>query len=120
MGRRRVVVFGWASPVQVHLSRWVYGLADRGYEIKVIALGGTPLEGVATCNLPRRGKLSYFTQARAAIREARQFEPDLVHAHYATGFGYWASRTNIQPSIVSVYGSDVIDFPSSWWKPEFK
>ena len=113
MAGKRIVVFGWASKVQVHLSRWIYGLSGRGYNVKVIALGGESLDGVETCNLPRKGKWSYLTQASAAVREARRFRPHLVHAHYATGFGYWAYRTNIQPRVISVWGTDVIDFPTT-------
>ncbi len=113
MAGKRIVVFGWASKVQVHLSRWIYGLSGRGYDVKVIALGGEPLDGVETCNLPRKGKWSYLTQASTAVREAKRFRPHLVHAHYATGFGYWAYRTNLQPRVVSVWGADVFDFPTT-------
>jgi glycosyltransferase involved in cell wall biosynthesis len=111
MARGRVVIFGWATKQQIHAPRWATGLAGRGFKIKLISLGGEPLEGVETCALPRSGKLSYLTQIRAAAREARRFKPDLVHAHYATGFGLWAYYANLQPSIVSVWGSDIIDFP---------
>ncbi|UCG61285.1 MAG: glycosyltransferase [Candidatus Zixiibacteriota bacterium] len=116
MAATRILLFGWASKVQVHLFRWARGLRDRGYEVKVVALGGTPIEGIETVNLPRKGKLSYFRQVRAAVTEAHSFKPDLVHAHYATGYGYWAYRTNIRPSVVSVWGADVIDFPTIWYK----
>ena len=109
----RIVIFGWATKQQIHAPRWATGLANRGFSIKLISLGGEPVEGVETCALPRSGKLSYLTQIRAAAREARRFNPDLVHAHYATGFGLWAYYTNLQPSIVSVWGSDIIDFPST-------
>ena len=116
MGGKRILLYGWASKVQVHLFRWARGLKDRGYEVKVVALGGTPIEDIETVNLPRKGKLSYFRQVRAAVTEAHLFKPDLVHAHYATGYGYWAYRTNIMPTVVSVWGADVIDFPSVWYK----
>lgn len=116
MAARRVLLFGWASKVQVHLFRWARGLKQRGYEVKVVALGGTPIPDIETVNLPRKGKLSYLRQAGAAVAEARAFKPDLVHAHYATGYGYWAYRTNIIPSLVSVWGADVIDFPTVWYK----
>ncbi|MEW6412596.1 MAG: glycosyltransferase [Candidatus Zixiibacteriota bacterium] len=114
MGSRRIVLFGWASKVQVHLTRWARGLSERGYEVKVIALGGDPIEGLQTCNLPRRSKFSYITQARAAVRQTRDFKPDLVHAHYATGYGFWANMAGVEPTVISVYGSDLIEFPTSF------
>jgi glycosyltransferase involved in cell wall biosynthesis len=107
----RIVIFGWAQ--SVHVRRWVEGLAQRGYQLKVISLGGEPLPGVETCLLPRRGKWSYLTQTNRAIREARAFRPDIAHAHYAAGFGLWTLRVNFAPTIVSVWGSDIIDFPSN-------
>jgi hypothetical protein len=85
----------------------------RDFEIKVITLGGDPLSDAETFVIPRRARLSYLTQAGNASGQAIKFKPDLVHAHYAVGFGYWAMRTGFHPSLLSVWGADVIDFPSN-------
>jgi len=105
----RVVIFGWAD--SVHIRRWVTGLTERGFEIRLISLGGEPIEGVETINLSRTGFLSYFTQARRAMTLAREFRPDIVHVHYAGGFGYWGTSCKFAPLIISVWGSDVVDLP---------
>ena len=105
----RVVIFGWGD--SVHIQRWVTGLTERGFEIRLISLGGEPIEGVETINLPRAGSYSYFTQARRAVTLAKEFRPDLVHVHYAGGFGYWGARCDFAPLIVSVWGADVVDLP---------
>ena len=105
----RVVIFGWAD--SVHIRRWAQGLAERGFEIRVVSLGGVPIEGVETINLPRTGFLSYFTQARRAVALAREFCPDIVHVHYAGGFGYWGARCDFAPLLVSIWGSDLVDLP---------
>ncbi len=107
----RVLIFGWAP--SVHIKRWSRGLTDRGYTVKVVSLGGKPLDGIETVILPRRGKWSYFTLAPKAAYEAEKFKPDLLHVHYVTGFGLWALRTAIQPTVVSVWGSDVMDRPAN-------
>jgi glycosyltransferase involved in cell wall biosynthesis len=112
LSEKRIVIFGWAH--SVHIQRWVSGLAKRGYQIKVLSLGGESLPDVDTCILPRRGKWSYLTQASKAAQEARAFKPHLVHVHYATGFGLWGLRLRFVPTVVSVWGADIIDFPTNW------
>ena len=111
MSGKKVVIFGWAH--RVHTQRWVKGMAGRGYDIKMISLGGGPLPGIETVNFPYGGKAAYLKYLSRAAAEARRFEPDLVHAHYAAGFGLWGMQTRIQPSLVSVWGADIIDFPSN-------
>lgn len=111
MAAKRLVIFGWAD--SVHIRRWVSGLAQRGFEIKLISMAGTAHPEVETTIIPRRGRLSYFRQAGRAVREACLFKPHLIHAHYATGPGYWALKTNVRPSIISVWGTDITEFPSN-------
>jgi glycosyltransferase involved in cell wall biosynthesis len=113
----RIVIFGWAD--SVHLQRWATGVAGRGYEVMVISLGGEPIEGVKCEIIPRSSRLSYLSAARRAVDAARSFKPDLVHAHSAAAFGVWALRSKLRPLIVSVWGSDVVDFPSSWFRKRY-
>ncbi|MCK4301814.1 MAG: glycosyltransferase family 4 protein [candidate division Zixibacteria bacterium] len=108
----RVVIFGYA--LSVHVQRWVRGLARRGLEIKLISLGGEPVDEVETHLLARRGRWSYLTRAAAAVREARRFKPDIVHAHYAAGYGLWGRLCRFCPTIISVWGSDITAFPLHW------
>ncbi len=114
MAKKRIAIFGWSN--SVHVQRGVSGMLARDFEIKVISLGGDPLPDAETSIIARRGRLSYLTQAGQAADQALEFKPDLVHAHYAVGFGYWAMRTAFQPSLLSVWGADVIDFPSNSFK----
>jgi glycosyltransferase involved in cell wall biosynthesis len=103
---RRIVIFGWVD--SVHVQRWAAGLTERGYKVKVISLGGEPLPGIDTVIFPRKGRFSYFRHASAAAREARAFKPDLVHVHYAAGFGHWGLKTAHTPTVISTWGSDIL------------
>jgi glycosyltransferase involved in cell wall biosynthesis len=40
------------------------------------------------------------------------FKPDILNAHYATGYGTLARRSKFRPLLLSVWGSDVYDFPN--------
>jgi glycosyltransferase involved in cell wall biosynthesis len=91
-------------------------MQGRGYRVRVVSLGGSPIENIDTVILPRRGKISFLALAGRAARQARRFAPHVAHAHYATGYGLWAMRSRIRPLIVSAWGSDVIDFPSNPFK----
>ncbi|MEW5795595.1 MAG: glycosyltransferase family 4 protein [Candidatus Zixiibacteriota bacterium] len=105
----RVVIFGWAE--SAHVQRWTRALADRGWNIRLISLGGKPVPGVETFVLPRRGRFSYIAYVFTAVKLAREFRPHLVHVHYAGGFGFWGANCRFAPLVVSVWGADVIDLP---------
>jgi L-malate glycosyltransferase len=107
MARGRVVIFGWAD--SVHIARWARGLRERGFDIQIISVGGDALSDIPTIVFPRAGKLTYLRRAREAARLAAQFKPDLIHCHYAAGFGLWTMAARFHPTLVSVWGSDVIN-----------
>ena len=112
MSQKRIVIIGWAE--SVHVGRWARGLAGRGYDVKIVSAGGAPVENIDTAVLPRGGGFSYLRHASAAAEQVRRFEPDLVHVHYAGGFGLWGMRAGVRPLVVSVWGSDIVDLPRSW------
>lgn len=112
--KKRIAILGWIN--SVHVQRWAEGLATRGFEIKVISLGGEARQGINAVIIPRSGRVSYLTKAGLASREVEAFRPHLVHAHYAVGFGWWMLRCKTRPRVVSVWGADVIDFPDNWLK----
>jgi len=99
----------------VHLNRWGEGLAGRGYDVKIISLGGHPVKGCETVIFPRRNRFSYITNAKKAAQEALAFEPDIVHVHYISGFGLWALKTNFAPTVASVWGTDITSGAASFF-----
>lgn len=53
-----------------------------------------------------------YLRAAGALRAALDaFSPDILHAHYATGYGTLARNSGFHPLLLSVWGSDVYDFP---------
>lgn len=103
--KRRIVIFGWAA--SEHVRRWIPGLQSRDYTVKLVSLGGEPTEGTDATIYHDSGKYTYALRAPQAAFVARQFKPDLVHVHYALGFGFWGQMTHLRPTIVSVWGSDI-------------
>ena len=46
----------------------------------------------------------------------RKIKPDIIHAHYLTDYGYWATKTNFHPLVLSAWGSDVAIVNSETYK----
>jgi L-malate glycosyltransferase len=109
-----------------HVQKWVQGLCPEGIEIGLFSLHGFEekhykgLSGFTILNNPPSraarsvlSKLSYLKHARAIRSQLEAFQPDVMHAHYATSYGLLATKTHFKPLIISAWGSDVYDFPKT-------
>jgi glycosyltransferase involved in cell wall biosynthesis len=114
--RLKVILLG--SSNSVHLVRWAKGLASRGIDISVITLGGDPIDGITTYTLPsgKSRARAYFRHLGEVKGLIDKLKPDLIHAHYATGFGLWGYYSKFHPYIVSTWGSDIVSFPNNLLK----
>jgi glycosyltransferase involved in cell wall biosynthesis len=108
-----VALLGQAN--SIHLQRWAIGLAARGLRVSVITQQGRealPLPpAIALHVLPHRGAIGYLLNALALRRLLHELRPDLLHAHYASGYGTLAMLARFHPWMLSVWGADVYDFP---------
>lgn len=98
----------------IHTVRWANGLAARKHEVYVISQH-LPIENafhpaVKTHIVPNRGILGYFLMVPRVRKWLREIQPDVVNAHYASGYGSTAMLSGF-PYLLSVWGSDVYDFP---------
>jgi len=104
-----------ASADSIHTQRWVNEMEARGHEIHLLSqqapmAGYRP--GVTLHRLPIQGPAGYFLNAWRARRVLSRIRPALVHAHYASGYGTLARLAGRRPCLLSVWGSDVTDFPT--------
>lgn len=98
----------------IHTIRWANGLNAAGHEVHVISQHKPcdPLdEGIVLHQFPYRGTLGYFTLVPAVKKLLKNIQPDIVNAHYASGYATTARFVGHQPWLLSVWGSDVYDFP---------
>jgi L-malate glycosyltransferase len=99
----------------IHTQRWANGLADAG--VRVLCVSQHPfmdhgwLPSVERLRLRVSGQAGYFMNAPQVARLYRHSHCSLLNAHYATGYGMLAMLSGVQPCLVSVWGSDVFDFP---------
>ncbi len=104
-----------ASAACIHSIRWANALAEKGVTVDLITLH-PPSPQLSTrvhCHrLPFNPPHGYFLAALPLRRLLRRLRSDLLHAHYASGYGTLGRLTRFHPQILSVWGSDVFDFPS--------
>lgn len=102
-----------ADAASSHTSKWARAFAKRGWDVHVISLrmGGIPDVEVHTLLPALPGKIGYLTVAKQVKDLIIRLQPDVVHAHYATSYGLLGAMTNYHPFVVSVWGSDVYEFP---------
>ena len=109
----KVLLLGAGSAI--HTQRWANGLVAAGVDVVCVSqhdfLPGAWDARVVRERLPFRGPVGYFLNGRAVARLFGRHGCELLNAHYATGYGISATASGVRPRLVSVWGSDVYDFP---------
>jgi len=111
-----------------HTQKWASALSDAGLHIGIFTLSEVDnslwngREGITVYNpvsFSRKrisgnsySKLLYLKARKQLRRVVKEFKPDVVHAHYATSYGLLGALSGFHPLVISVWGSDVMDFPS--------
>jgi L-malate glycosyltransferase len=109
----RIALLGPAN--SIHLQRWAAALVARGHAVSVVSQHRAPRsllpQAADVCWLPRESQLGYFSNALALRRHLASWRPDLLNVHYASGYGTSGALAAFRPTLLSVWGSDVYDFP---------
>jgi glycosyltransferase involved in cell wall biosynthesis len=115
-----------SDPSSSHTSKWVNSLHKAGVKVKLFGLSDynpaeyekeIPIEvldfskSAKTKSDGDLRKLIYLKSIHKVREIIKFFQPDIVHAHYASSYGLIASLTGFRPLLVSVWGNDVYDFP---------
>lgn len=113
-----------ANPASLHIARWVREFEGRGFDCRLYA--PEAIEGerfIEAISIGRRGWTGVVsTLERVVDLQAKlaRFRPDVIHAHYALGYGIWAALSGVKPMVLTCMGSDLLLAPgqslSSWWK----
>lgn len=108
----KIVILGNAA--SIHIIRWANGLVERGLSVHVISahkgIGGFDRR-VVLHELQRKAPLGYVGAVFELRSLLRVIHPDVLNAHYATGYGFLARLSRFKPLLLSVWGSDVYLFP---------
>jgi L-malate glycosyltransferase len=111
-----VLILSAAS--NIHTVRWVNALAERGLKVHLAFLPNHApssqhkiADNVKLHQLNVAGRLGYYVNFRQLKKICNTVEADIVNAHFASGYGTLARVAKLKPLLLSVWGSDVYDFP---------
>jgi glycosyltransferase involved in cell wall biosynthesis len=102
-----------------HIKKWGTALIQRGLDVRIFSLvaekktGEWGSLGIKVKSVPIAGKhkLIYPFALLSLKKAIKEFKPDIVHAHYASSYGLLGRLCKFHPFILSVWGSDVYEFP---------
>ena len=104
-----------ASSHSTHTIRWANALVEKSQKVYLFSqhkLRGKLNKEVVYRELKYQGRLGYFLNSKSLSKALQKIRPDIVHAHFASGYGTLASNLGCK-YILSIWGSDVYDFPSN-------
>mgnify|MGYP006268696791 CR=1 FL=1 len=112
-GALRIAYLG--SSASPHNRRWTQYLSQK-FDLRMFSMEPEEIDGVDIRHFPRRTGtfLDYVMAAPRISREIAAFQPDIIHAHRVTSYGYIAMRAmkiSQAPGIISVWGEDIFSFP---------
>jgi len=113
----RICILGNAS--SIHVVRWANGLSSLGNEVFLFSAdqpGIHLIDSKVNLNILRfRPPFGYYLNYRQARKLISQIKPDILNTHYASGYGTLSRLIGFYPTLLSVWGSDIFDFPNKSW-----
>lgn len=104
-----------AAGNSIHTKRWVEELSKKGNEVHLCYCNNHEPKDIdrnIICHrLKYKAPLGYFLNAHELNKIFYEVCPDIVNAHYASGYGTLLRRSKIKPNVLNVWGSDVYEFP---------
>ncbi|MDQ1244500.1 MAG: L-malate glycosyltransferase [Campylobacterota bacterium] len=114
-----------SDPNSPHTIKWAKSLAKNHIEIVIFGFGDlhvSDYDGVANIKIKTLNqsitrmegsfaKLKYLKALPTIKKIINDFQPDIVHAHYASSYGLLGALSGFHPFVLSVWGSDVFSFP---------
>lgn len=113
--KKKKIIFISAAN-NIHTVRWVNALSNK-YDIHLVTcknhseIFNKIKSEVKIHILKYNTPWGYYLNARQLKRIYNEVKPDLINVHYASGYGTLARMARIQPILLSVWGSDIYDFP---------
>ena len=114
----------------IHTQKWVTYLSKSDFEIQLFSLFKPKLDlskiyerynvkvispdlELRTKSLrePNLSKIRYLQSIPLLRKTIARFNPDILHAHYASSYGLLGVLTRFKPLFISVWGSDIYYFP---------
>ncbi|MDQ0554903.1 glycosyltransferase [Paraclostridium ghonii] len=112
-----------ADASSTHTKKFCDYFSKHGYEIYVISLNEGEIDSAIVYSLDYEvkklknektfKKIGYLKSIKNIKKIIKDIKPDIVHAHFASSYGLLGSLVNFKPYIISVWGTDIYEFPKS-------
>lgn len=115
-----------ADAYSSHTIKWANSLAENGLEVYLYSL--SPYDAkfyndrvkiyqgrnyrVNNFEEGSYFKIIYLSSYFNLKELIEKIKPDILHAHYASSYGFLGSIMNYHPLIISAWGSDITEFPN--------
>lgn len=105
-----ICMIGDAS--SVHFQRWVEAMLSRNFHVHIITRNKwESCPTVQTEIVQGDSSLSWFTNIFKVRRAVRETQPDIIHAHYVTSYGFWGAICGFHPLVLTAWGTDILVTP---------
>lgn len=109
---RNVNLAIFADERSIHTRRWVLGLRGRGHRVDLITLRKSRESDIGGIDLGARSKAGYLAKIDRLKKTVKSLNPDILHTHYMSSYGFLASFVNHPRKVLSVWGNDLTEFPN--------
>lgn len=110
-------VFFISAANSIHTVRWVNALSEK-YEVHLIYCNNheqkidTINPDVILHKLFFNAPFGYYLNSLELRKLYKKIKPDIINVHYASGYGTLARISKLDNVLLSIWGSDVYDFPN--------
>ncbi|MFN8673268.1 MAG: glycosyltransferase [Candidatus Sericytochromatia bacterium] len=114
-------IFYLCDTSSIHSQKWVNYFLSKNYDITCISFSKNKIEGTKhiniledEINIPYKKlwqKIFYLKRILFIRSFIKKEQPDILHAHYASSYGFLGALCNYKKFLISVWGSDVFEFP---------
>lgn len=120
----RVLILGDAD--SSHTSKWINSLTEKGIVVRAFSLSSFDsneylsasdikvLDFSTYVKKKRDGswiKIIYLSALKRIKKLIHEFQPDILHSHSASSYGFLGTLSGFHPHIISAWGSDIYIFP---------
>ena len=115
--RQTVKICYLGSAASIHTRRWASHFAAQGHEVEIVSFepADAELDHRVTVHFIKKRfpkSIECFLRAPQVKKLLAGRQPDIVHAHYASSYGTLGRLCRCRPYVLSVWGSDVYEFPN--------
>ncbi len=115
----------------IHTLRWVESLVSNNFKIRLFSffkpkkdlikkykklnvkvISPDLRSNIKDLRKPNLSKIKYLLAIPLLKKTIKNFNPNIVHAHYASSYGFLGILSRFRPFILSVWGSDIYHFPN--------